>query len=113
MSEDPSKEFCDFKTLHDQFVATTPTWKFWFRTQVAILAMQLSATAYDFTLPAFLGLWLPFFCCFVLATIPLHIISRKRDILCHKMTAATFQLRLAAIAEEEENYRLITGEERR
>ena len=102
-----------FKDLSEEFKALTPVWTRWFRISLVILAMQLSVSVYDFTLPSQQMLWLPFFGCYLLTQIPLCITGRKRGAICRKMTATVYEMQLANIAAEEEAYKLITGEDRR
>ena len=106
MSDDLSMAF---RVLSDQFAESGRTWRFWGRTQGVLLIAQFGALIYDFTLPAFLMLSMPFFWCFLLACIPLHLVGRKRDALLIGMHVVTDEMR----RRNDEQYRLITGEARR
>lgn len=65
MTPEETRQLID--SLQDNMGILLKRCKFWRNMQFAILVMQVGTLVYETTLPATLGLWLPFFYCWMLA----------------------------------------------
>lgn len=100
----------DFRTglgamtnVHELFWAEKKIVRFWFRMMIVMFICQLSAVVYNLTLPRDQWLWLPFFCCVILAAIGGRFPQRRRQKHLDKMEEINKKL-------QDEYDQMVTGE---
>lgn len=79
--------------------------RFWLHTMWIMISIQLGMTIYDYTLPTYQGLFIPYTVCWILALLG-EIIAKRDGLACLKEVQALKKQQV------DEDYKLLTGEDR-